>query len=57
METDRQESRNCVLFVIILKASITPERQLAFKHLLKYYKKEEGRKTGTEKKNQKGSPY
>lgn len=42
MEPGRQENRNCVLFIIILKASITPERELAFKHLIKYYK-EEGR--------------
>ena len=43
MELGRQENRNCVLFIIILKASITPERELAFKHLIKYYKEEEGR--------------
>ena len=57
MEPERQENRNCVLFIIILKASITPERQLAFKLLIKYYKEEEGRKTGKEKRFMKGSPY
>lgn len=57
MEPGRQENRNCVLFIIILKASITPERELAFKHLIKYYKEEEGRTTGKEKRIRKGSPY
>lgn len=50
MEPGRQENRNCVLFIIILKASIT-WKKLAFKHLIKYYKRRrKGRRQGKEEK-------
>lgn len=45
-EPGHQVGRNHVFFIIILTPSIMPEKELAFKRLLRYYKKKEGRKTG-----------